>query len=118
MLSSILNDMRVLFIVVDLELIKFISYDFFFWLLLWLLLNDIDIMLLETLGHWILLRPLTLVLDGSYLVMSNQFRVLLLRNSEVMVTQDLRVAQQYHACLLCPVWLFSPVWFYDRLCCE
>ena len=92
MLSSILNDMRVLFIVVDLELIKFISYDFFFWLLLWLLLNDIDIMLLETLGHWVLLRPLTLVLDGSNLVMSNQFRVLLLRNSEVMVTQTTLVS--------------------------
>ena len=92
MLNSILNDMRVLFIIVDLEFIKFISHDFFLWLLLWLLLNNIHIMFLETLGHWVLLRSLTLVLDGGNLVMSNQFRVLLLRNGEVMVAQTTLVS--------------------------
>lgn len=74
------------------EFIKLISEDFLFWLLPCLLLDDVHIVLLKTLGHWVLLSFFALVLDCCNLVMSNQFCVLLFGNCEVMVTQTALVS--------------------------
>ena len=54
------------------ELIEFVSYDFFTAsVLLWLLLDDVDIMLLKTPRHLIRNFVIDLVFYCRYLVMSD-----------------------------------------------
>ena len=73
-------------------MIKIVSQNFLFafhWLCLWLLFNDVDIMLFKTLWHLVrlLILSLNLVLNCSYFVMSHQVGILLLAHAEIVIAQ-------------------------------
>lgn len=77
---SILNDIWILIIVIDFELVKIVSDDLLFWFLfLLLLLNNIYVVLLKTPGHGIVgLALIRGILNRGDLMVSDQFRILLL----------------------------------------